>query len=129
MPSDLRTGASLAGFRLESVIGRGATGVVYRAFDVLNDRLVALKVLDTELARDNRFRQRFLRESRLAASLDHAHIVPIFTSGEEDGHLYLAMGYIEGPDLRELLRREGRLEPARALDLMAQVASALDAAH
>lgn len=92
-------------------------------------RRVALKLLAPELGRDERFRRRFLRESELAGSLEHPHIVPIVASGEADGALYLAMRHIEGSDLRELLRREVRLEPRRALDLVAQIASALDAAH
>src|SRR5262249_44438852 len=90
---------------------------------------VALKVLAPELARDDRFRLRFLRESGIAAGLDHPHIVPTVDSGEESGVLYLAMMLVEGTDLRELLRRENRLEPERALALLGQAADALDAAH
>jgi tRNA A-37 threonylcarbamoyl transferase component Bud32 len=122
------TGAVLAGFRVESLIGEGAMGSVYLAEGPDSHR-VALKVLLPELARDERFRQRFLRESKLAATLDHPHIVPTLASGEEDGVLYLAMRFVEGADLRELLRRERILEPDRALDLLGQVADALDAAH
>jgi Serine/threonine protein kinase len=90
---------------------------------------VALKLLAPELARDERFRQRFLRESQLAGSLDHPHIVRTVASGDENGVLYLAMEYVEGADLRELLQREGRLDPERAIDLIGQVGGALDAAH
>jgi serine/threonine protein kinase len=104
-------------------------GSVYVAEDPAAGRRVALKLLAPELARDERFRQRFLRESSIAAGLDHPNVVPIVTSGEEGGLLYLAMAYIEGPDLRELLRREGRLEPERALVIVGQVADALDKAH
>jgi ABC-type transport system substrate-binding protein/tRNA A-37 threonylcarbamoyl transferase component Bud32 len=129
MRSTVPTGTVLAGFRVESLIGEGAMGAVYLAEEAAGGRRVALKLLAPELARDERFRQRFVRESQLAASLDHSNIVPIFASGEEDGLLYLAMAYIEGPDLRELLRQEGRLKPERTLDLVAQVAGALDAAH
>jgi serine/threonine protein kinase len=129
MRSAVTAGTDLAGFRLESLIGEGAMGTVYRAEDTRRGGRVALKVLVPQLAHDDRFRQRFLRESQLAATLDHPHIVPIVAAGEDDGVLYLAMPYIEGADLRELLRREGRLEPERALDLVAQVAEALDAAH
>ena len=102
---------------------------VYLAERADSGERVALKVLASELAEDERFRQRFLRESELAASLEHPNTVPIIASGEEDGVLYLAMRYVEGADLREILRREGRFEPERALALAGQVASALDAAH
>ena len=122
MQSAVGIGSVLAGFRLESLIGEGAMGSVYLAEDTKRGGRVALKVLVPQLARDERFRRRFLRESQLAASLDHPHIVPIVAAGEEDGVLYLAMRHIEGSDLRELLRREGTLEPERALDLLAEVA-------
>jgi serine/threonine-protein kinase len=128
MPSPVRTGTVVAGFRVGSPIGEGAMGTVYLADDRSGQR-VALKLLSPELARDKRFRQRFLRESSVAAGLDHPHIVPTLASGEEDGFLYLAMHYVEGSDLREVLRAKGRLEPARALHLVGQVADALDAAH
>ena len=130
MPSELRTGDIAAGFRIMSLVGQGAVGSVYLAEDVRNGNRVALKVLGDELAGDERFRQRFLRESQLAASLDHPHVVPTLTAGEaEDGRLYLAMEYIDGFDLRDLLRHKGTLEPQRALDLVGQVGEALDAAH
>ena len=129
MRPEIRTGALLAGFRVESLLGEGAMGTVYLADKTSTGRRVALKLLAPDLARDERFRRRFLREAELAASLDHPHIVPILASGEEGGTLYLAMAYVEGSDLRELLRREGRLEPERALELVEQVADALDAAH
>jgi predicted Ser/Thr protein kinase len=129
MASSIATGTVLAGFRLDSVIGEGAMGTVYLAEDTKGGGRVALKLLAPELARDERFRRRFLRETELAASLDHPHVVPTLASGEGDGILYLAMAYVEGSDLRELLRRDGRLEPERAIELIAQVAEALDAAH
>ena len=129
MQSSVGTGTILAGFRVESLIGRGATGAVYLAVDTKTSQRVALKLLTPELSEDERFRQRFMREAELAASLDHPHVVPILSFGEEDGRLYLAMAYVEGYDLRELLRRDGPLEPARTLNLIAQVADALDAAH
>jgi Protein kinase domain len=129
MPSDVRTGTVLAGFRIESQIGEGAMGTVYLAEDTRRGGQVALKVLIRELAEDERFRRRFLRESKLAASLDHPHVVPIVNTGEEDGVLYLAMKLVEGVDLRRLLRQEGRLDPDSAIALVAQVAQALDAAH
>ncbi len=129
MPLQVRTGAVLAGFRLKSLLGEGAMGTVYLAEETTTGRRVAVKLLAPELARDERFRRRFLRETELAANLNHPHVVPTLASGEEDGTLYLAMAYVDGPDLRALLRREGRLEPERTLDLVEQVAGALDAAH
>jgi tRNA A-37 threonylcarbamoyl transferase component Bud32 len=129
MRLDVRTGTVVAGFRVESLLGEGAMGTVYLAEELSTGRRVALKLLSPELARDERFRRRFLRETELAASLDHPHVVPTIASGEEDGTLYLAMAHIEGSDLRKLLRRESPLEPERTLGLVAQVADALDAAH
>jgi serine/threonine protein kinase len=122
-------GTVLAGFRVRSLIGEGAMGAVYLAEDLSGTQRIALKVLDPELARDERFRQRFLRESQVASSLDHPTIVTTFASGDEGGVLYLAMEYVDGVDLRELLRRDGALAPERTIALLAQVASALDAAH
>ena len=127
-----RTGLSgtvVAGLRVDALIGEGAMGAVYLAEEIDGGRRVALKVLTPELARDERFRQRFLRESAIAAGLDHPNIVRTIASGEEDGVLYLAMEYIDGADLRALLQRERRLDPERAVALIAQVADALDAAH
>src|SRR5262249_8817236 len=103
--------------------------VVYRAEDLRLKRKVALKLLPPELAEDERFRERFLRESELAASIDHPSIVPIYEAGEVDGQLYIAMRYVEGTDLKRMLRREGALAPARALRLIGEVAEALDVAH
>ena len=104
-------------------------GVVYLATDLRLERKVALKLVAPELAADPRFRERFLRESRLAASLDHSHVVPVYAAGETDGQLWIAMRYVQGTDLKTLLEREGPLEPARALELVSQVGEALDAAH
>ena len=129
MPAEIRIGAVLAGFRLKSLIGQGAMGAVYLAEGRETGATVALKLLTPELTEDKRFRQRFMREAEIAASLAHPHIVPILTFGEEDGRLYLAMAHVGGSDLHELLRREGRLEPARTLHLIGHVAAALDAAH
>jgi CheY-like chemotaxis protein len=126
---DLAVGSTFAGHRIDAVAGRGGMGVVYRATDLTLDRPVALKVLAPALARDPVFRARFERECRLAAALDHPHVVQIFHAGVERGALYLTMRYVEGTDLRALLAEEGRLEPARAVAIVAQVADALDAAH
>lgn len=129
MESEVRTGSVVAGFRVISLVGQGAMGTVYLAEEPATGRRVALKVLAAELAHDERFRQRFLRESQVASSLDHPNIVATVAAGEVEGLLYLAMAYVEGSDLRALLRREGRLDPVRALDLIAQAAQALDVAH
>ena len=126
---ELAVGSTFAGHRIDSVAGRGGMGVVYRATDITLDRPVALKLLSPSLARDRVFRARFERECRLAASLDHPNVVQIFHAGAERGALYLTMRYIEGTDLRALLAEEGRLEPARAVGIVAQVAEALTAAH
>jgi serine/threonine-protein kinase len=104
-------------------------GVVYRATHLGLDRPVALKVIARELAGDASFRDRFLRESRLAARLDHPAVVPVYDSREVDGELIVAMRLVEGGDLRALIEREGPLPPARATALLGQVAAALDAAH
>jgi YVTN family beta-propeller protein len=122
-------GTTFGGYRIESIAGRGGMGLVLRAFDLSLQRPVALKLIAPELADDEAFRRRFLRESRLAASLDHPNVVPIHDAGEHDGQLYLAMRLVEGTDLRTLLKRERRLAPERALALLAQIADALDAAH
>src|SRR5205823_13467102 len=120
------SGSELAGYRIESLLGRGGMGVVYRAHDLALDRHVALKLLAPEFAGDVRFRERFLRESRLAASLDHPAIIPIYDAGEVAGQLYIAMRLVEGTDLKRLLAESGPLEPGRALGLLEQVAEALD---
>jgi DNA-binding beta-propeller fold protein YncE/predicted Ser/Thr protein kinase len=122
-------GSTLAGYRIEALIARGGMGVVYRATQVALERPVALKVIARQLADQAGFRERFLRESRLAARLDHPNVVPVYDAREEDGELIVAMRLVEGGDLRRVIDREGPLEPARAIDLLGQVAAALDAAH
>ncbi|HET8815585.1 MAG TPA: protein kinase [Solirubrobacterales bacterium] len=122
-------GSEVAGYRIDSLIARGGMGVVYEATHLGLDRPVALKVIARELADRRGFRDRFLRESRLAARLDHPAVVPIFDSREVDGELIVAMRLVRGGDLRKLIDREGPLPPRRALDLLSQVAEALDAAH
>jgi serine/threonine-protein kinase len=123
------TGSEIAGYRIDAQIARGGMGVVYRATHLGLERSVALKVIARELADREGFRERFLRESRLAARLDHPAVVPIFDSREVDGELIVAMRLVEGGDLRRLIDREGPLEPARAIALLGQVGEALDAAH
>ena len=125
----LGAGSEVGPYRIEALLGQGGMGVVYRARDPRLDRPVALKVLSPELSDDRRFRARFERESRLAASIDHGGIVPVYEAGDVDGLLYIAMRYVDGRDLAELLREEGPLGPDRVLDLVSQLAGALDAAH
>ncbi|MDK9494933.1 serine/threonine-protein kinase [Streptomyces katrae] len=123
------TGTRFAGYLVEEEIGRGGMAVVYRARDLRLDRTVALKLLAPQLARNDTFRQRFTHESKVAAAIDHPHIVPVFEAGETDGILYIAMRYVAGQDLRALLDRTGPLPVETAARIAAQVASALDAAH
>jgi serine/threonine-protein kinase len=124
-----RLGTLLLGYRIEAFVGGGGMGEVYRAFDTRLGRNVALKVLVPRLADDEGFRQRFLHESRLAASLDHPNVIPVYEAGEAEGRLFIAMRFVEGTDLRQVLGDEGVLEPERALALLAPVAGALDTAH
>jgi DNA-binding beta-propeller fold protein YncE/predicted Ser/Thr protein kinase len=116
------------GYRIDRVLGRGGMSVVYLAEDLRLKRQVALKLLASSLAEDEAFRERFLEESQLAASLDHPNVVPIYAAGEADDELYIAMRYVEGHDLKVLLR-EGALEPERVIRICSQVAEALDFAH
>ena len=125
---DPRIGSVLAGYRVEALLGRGGMGVVYLAQDLSLERKVALKLLAPELSSEEDFRERFLRESRLAASIDHPNVIPIYEAGEIEGALFIAMRYVEGSDLKRLLEQE-RLEPVRAIALLSQVAEALDVAH
>ena len=122
-------GATLGGYRIDALIARGGMGVVYRATHIALDRPVALKVIARELAGKEGFRERFLRESRLAARLDHPAVVPILDAREEDGELIVAMRLVEGGDLRKLIDSEGALPAPQAIELLAQVAGALDSAH
>ena len=122
-------GSTVGGYRIDSLIARGGMGVVYRATQLALERPVALKVIARQLADDEKFRRRFLSESRLAAQLEHPAVVPVYDAREDDGELIVAMRLIEGGDLRKLIDREGPLQPERAVHLLAQVAEALDAAH
>lgn len=126
---DFAIGSEVAGYRIEGLLARGGMGVVYRAVHLGLERPVALKVIARELADREGFRDRFLRESRLAARLDHPSVVPVYDSREVDGELIVAMRLIKGGDLRGLIDREGSLPAQRALHLLGQVADALDAAH
>jgi DNA-binding beta-propeller fold protein YncE len=126
---DPAIGSTLAGYRLDALIARGGMGVVYRATHLALDRPVALKVIARQFAGDEAFRDRFLRESRLAARLDHPAVVPVFDAREEDGELIVAMRLVSGGDLRKRIEANGPLPPAEAVALLGQVADALDAAH
>ena len=126
---ELEPGDEFAGCRIEAVAGRGGMGVVYRATELSLGRPVALKLLAPDRAGDSEFRERFQREWRMAAAIDHPNVIPIYAAGDHDGSLYLVMRYVGGTDLHALLREQGRLDPTRAAELVAQLASALDAAH
>ena len=127
--SEFPIGSQIAGYRLEEQIGRGGMAVVYRAYDVRLDRNVALKILAPALALDDAFRRRFGRESKAAAAVDHPNIIPVFDAGEANGVLFIAMRFVHGRDARTLLDAGGPLPAGRVIDIIAQVASALDAAH
>jgi serine/threonine-protein kinase len=116
-------------YRIESVLGRGGMGTVYLATHERLERRVAVKVIAPALADEPDFRARFLRESRLAASLDHPNVIPIYDADEVDGVLFLAMRYVEGPSLQELIREEGALSAGETLRIAEQIGGALDAAH
>jgi YVTN family beta-propeller protein len=127
--AELALGSTIADCELEEIIGRGGMGVVYKARQISLDRVVALKAIAPELSGDEEFRERFKRESRIAASIEHPNVIPVYQAGESDGLLYLTMRYVEGIDLRTLIDDEGPLEPSRAARVVAQVAAALAAAH
>ena len=120
---------AIAGYRLDGIVGQGSRAVVYLAHDGRARRRVALKVLAPELAGDAGFRTRMIRDSRAATALDHPHIVPVFDADKTDGTLYAAMRYVPGRDARSLLGRHGPLPLSYAWQIIAQVASALDAVH
>jgi len=125
----LPAGSVFAGYHLDAVLAQGGMGVVYLATEERPRRRVALKLIAPALAADPAYRERFLREVDALAALEHPNVVPIHAAGECDGQLYLAMRYLDGPDLAEIVRTRGPLPPAEALDLLAPVADALDVAH
>lgn len=125
----LDRGSVIGGYRIDELISRGGMGVVYRATNVALNRIYALKVLAPELSDDEQFRERFRREMRTAASLNHRNVVGIHYAGEHDGQLFLVMDFIYGTDLRQQLHQSGALPIDRAVELLTQIASALDAAH
>jgi len=126
---DSRIGTLVAGYRIESLIGRGGMSVVYLARHEGLERSAALKLLAPELAENEAFRQRFIRESRMAAGLDHPNVIPVYDAGEADGLLYIAMRFVRGSDLKTLLAEEGALGLSDVVRVMDQLGAALDAAH
>jgi YVTN family beta-propeller protein len=128
-PADPRLGTRLAGYRIQTLLGRGGMGVVYLAEQDRPHRQVALKLLLAPAAGSEAFRERFLRESELAAAIDHPNVLPVYDAGETDGALWIAMRHVDGIDLAALLARDGTLVPEQALAIAGQVAGALDAAH
>lgn len=126
---DVGIGATVGHYRLEALLGRGGMGVVYLAKDLRLGRHVAVKLLARDLAEDEVLVGRFLRESRLAASIDHPNIIPVYEAGEDKGSLFIAMRYVDGSDLKDLLLRDGRLPVDRTVLLLRQTASGLDVAH
>ena len=129
MPDLPLVGDEFAGYRLRAVLGRGGMSVVYQAENPRLGSVIALKVLAPELATDDAFRARFLEESRIAASLNHPNVIPIYDMGSSEGLLYIAMRYVPGTDLRQMIRKRGRILPSTAVFLVGQAARALDAAH
>src|SRR3954465_13799013 len=122
-------GAEIAGYRIGPQLGRGGMGVVYKAHHIRLDRAAAVKVLTPALAHNQEFRERFISESQMAATLHHPNVITVYDAGDDQGLLYLAMQFVAGTDLRRLLELEGPLDRARTLNVLAQVAGALDAAH
>jgi ABC-type branched-subunit amino acid transport system substrate-binding protein len=129
MAGALSAGGEFAGLQVERLIAAGGMGEVWLARDETLNRRVALKVVAPALAADPRYRDRFLREARLAASLEHPAIVPVYAAGESDGELFLAMRFVDGGTLADRLAARGPLPPAEVIRLLAPVADALDVAH
>jgi serine/threonine protein kinase len=124
-----RLGTRFGPYELQTLIGVGGMGEVYRAYDTVRERTVAVKVLRAEMAADTSYQARFRRESRVAARLQEPHVIPVHDFGDIDGTLYIDMRLVEGASLKDELRANGPLEPRRAASIIAQVAAALDAAH
>ena len=125
----LEPGTDVSRYRVEALVAQGGMGLVYRARDLRLDRPVALKVLSPALSGDDRFRERFVRESRLAAAVDHPNVIPVYEADDWHGLLYLAMRFVDGVDLHTVLATSGPMDPVTALPLLDQAADALDAAH
>ena len=129
MPTMPLVGDEFAGYRLMGVVGRGGMSVVYRAENPRLGSTVALKVLAPDIATNDLFRTRFLQESRIAASLSHPNVIPIYDMGSHADLLYIAMRYVNGHDMRDLLKAKRPLPPTEALYLVGQCGRALDYAH
>ena len=129
MDQDRIVGTDVAGYAIESVLGRGAMGVVYVARQRSPERRVALKLITPAFAGDQMFRRRFLREATAAAAIEHPHILPVYAAGEADGILFMAMRLVDGQDLHEVLRGSAGLPLERVANIVGQVGEALDAAH
>ena len=127
--AEISIGSVLGGYRIEAVAGEGGMGRVYRATQMGLNRQVALKVIMPELATEPDFRERFARESRLTASIEHPNVIPVYEAGESEGRLFIVMRWVEGTDMRSVIVLEGKLDPERAVAIVEQVAAALDAAH
>jgi serine/threonine-protein kinase len=127
--AELDAGQTFGGYHIAELVGSGGMGLVYRAEQRILGRTVALKVIRPEIAESGDYRERFLREARFAAAVDHPHVVSVFDAGEQDGRLYLAMQWIDGLDLGTLIDREQRLAPERAVRIGVQLAQALQAVH
>ena len=129
MSAELDAGQIFGGYLVAELVGLGGMGLVYRAEQRILGRTVALKVIRPEIAESGDYRERFLREARFAAAVDHPHVVSVFDAGEQDGRLYLAMQWVDGLDLGTLIDREQRLAPERAVLIGMQLAQALQAVH
>jgi hypothetical protein len=127
--TELSDGDEFAGYRIERRLGRGGMGILYLALEPGLERRVALKLIAPEAAADDVFARRFAEESRIAASIEHPNVVPIYAAGEEDGIPFIAMRFVAGSDLGVRIAREGRLDPELAVALIAQVGNGLDAIH
>jgi serine/threonine protein kinase len=125
----LSPGSTFAGYEVDSVVGAGGIGILYRARQVRLDRPVALKLVEPDLARDPVIRERLRREARTVAALEHPNVAPLYEAGEEDGTVFIVTRWVEGSDLGTVILDESPLEPARTAGIAAQIAAALEVAH
>ena len=125
----LELGSIVGDYRLEDLVGKGGMGVVFRATQLTLGRSVALKVISPALAADEETRMRFVREARTGAAVEHPNAVPVYEVGDDGGFLYISMRFIAGTDLSKVIKSEVYLEPSRAVEIVSQVAAALDASH
>ncbi len=125
----LSPGDTFGGYEVESVVGAGGLGILYRARQLRLDRTVALKLVEPDVARHPVVRERLRREARAVASLDHPNVVPLYEAGERDGTVYIVSRWVNGTELGTLIHRDGALAPERAARFAAQIAAALDVAH